>query len=456
MTKRKDDTGLDFGSLRLGIERCDPDLLLGFYAEDARLSIVNAGALHAAPFELSGKAEIAKHLRVAFGPETSHRVVREAAVGEDRVTFREACEYPDGGRVWVETTLEVREGKIVCQADVVAIDPPADREEDVGQRSPTRRPNLTSTPEQWYPLRASSTLPTINRKGGSLMMSGLSSVAKRHPLITFFVLTYALTWLAWPVWAFGLYPNPVFSFGPFLVALLVLAITHGKSGVSGLLRRMVRWRVGIRWYAVAFLVPVAITLAATVLNVLLGAQAPSSADLGGWSDLLPAFFLILLIPGLGGAWEEPGWRGYALPKLQTGRSALFASLILGVLIAGWHLPLMVVGQVHYSDILSIMGAVIVFNWVFNSANGSVLIIMLMHAMNNTISGSFFSPMFSGAGSVRQGWLLAAVWCAVAIVVVIMAGPQDLSRKRRKQEEPTKSESATMTAPQTQKVKEVSK
>jgi len=261
------------------------------------------------------------------------------------------------------------------------------------------------------------------------------SLVKRHPIITFFVLTYALSWLAWPLWASGLYPiAPVFSFAPFLAALVVLAVTHGKSGVGGLLRRMVRWRVGLRWYAVALLLPAGLALAATVLNVLLGAQAPSAAELGGWTGLLPAFFLVLLIPGLGGAWEEPGWRGFALPRLQAGRSALFAALILGVLIAGWHLPLMMVGEVHWSDIVLIMGAVIIFNWVFNNANGSVLIIMLMHAMNNSISGSFFSPMFSGADSVRQSWLLAVVWCAVAIVVVIVAGPKHLSRKHREQEE----------------------
>jgi uncharacterized protein len=266
------------------------------------------------------------------------------------------------------------------------------------------------------------------------MMSSVSSVAKRHPLITFFVLAYALSWLAWPVWALGFYPNPIFSFGPFLAALLVLAITRGKTGVGGLLRRMVRWRVGLRWYAVALLVPVTLTLAATVLNVLLGAQAPSSAELGGWTGLLPLFFLILLIPGLGGTWEEPGWRGYALPRLQDGRSALIASLILGVLWALWHLPLMVVGQVHYADIVLVIAAAVVFTWVFNNANGSVLIVMLMHAMNNTVSGSFFSPMFSGADSVRQSWMIAAVWCVAAIVVVVVAGPAHLSRRHRKQEE----------------------
>src|SRR5215208_4302447 len=104
------------------------------------------------------------------------------------------------------------------------------------------------------------------------------SLVKRHPIITFFVLTYALSWLAWPLWASGLYPiAPVFSFAPFLAALVVLAVTHGKSGVGGLLRRMVRWRVGLRWYAVALLLPAGITSAATVLNVLLSAHAPSAA-----------------------------------------------------------------------------------------------------------------------------------------------------------------------------------
>jgi uncharacterized protein len=260
------------------------------------------------------------------------------------------------------------------------------------------------------------------------------TLIRRHPIITFFLLAYALSWLGWPMWALGLYPIPVFSFGPFLAALVVLAITHGKSGVGGLLRRMVRWRVGLGWYAVALLLPVGLALGATVLNVLLGARAPSSVELGSWPSLFVVFALILLIPGLGGAWEEPGWRGYALPRLQTGRSALFASLLLGVLIVGWHLPLMVVGQVHYSDIVLIMGAVVIFNWVFNNTNGSVLIIMLMHASNNTISGSFFSPMFSGTDSVRQSWLLAVVWCVVAIAVVIVARPKHLSRKHKKQEE----------------------
>jgi membrane protease YdiL (CAAX protease family) len=260
-------------------------------------------------------------------------------------------------------------------------------------------------------------------------------LVRRHPLISFFLLAYTLSWWGLVLYAFSHSLPPVASFGPFLAALVVLAITHGRAGVLGLLRRMVHWRVAPVWYVAALGLPVAITLCATVLNVFLGARAPSSAELGGWAGLLPTFFLILLIPGLGGTWEEPGWRGYALPKLQAGRSALSASLILGVLWAFWHLPLMVVGQVNWSDIVLVVAASIVSTWLFNNASGSVLLLMLFHATNNTISGSFFSPMFSGADSVRQSWLLALLWCAVAIVVVVIAGPAHLSRKHHKQEDP---------------------
>ena len=261
------------------------------------------------------------------------------------------------------------------------------------------------------------------------------SLVKRHPLIAFFVLTLALSWWPWILYAFGLYAAPIASFGPFLAALVVLAITQGKSGIGGLLRRMVQWRVGIRWYAVALLLPIGIALAATALNVLLGAQAPSAAELGGWTALFSTFAFVLLIPAAGGTWEEPGWRGFALPSLQAGRSALVASLILGAVWALWHLPLLAIGQMGGWDIVIIMAWTLVLTWVYNGTGGSVLIVMLFHAMFNAVSASFISPLaFSGADSVRQSWLLAAVWCAVAIAVVMWAGPKHLSRKLHKQEE----------------------
>ena len=145
MTQRKADKGLDFEAMRLGIERCDPDLVLGFYAEDAELSIVNAGAPQGSSFELRGKAEIAKHLRAVFGQGASHRVEQEIVAGE-RVRFREVCEYPDGTRVVVETTLEVRGGKIVRQTDVVARDARADSQEEIGRGPPTRKTHARTRP----------------------------------------------------------------------------------------------------------------------------------------------------------------------------------------------------------------------------------------------------------------------------------------------------------------------
>jgi hypothetical protein len=132
MTRQEAGGRLDFGALRRAIERCDPDLVLSFYAADAWLSIVAAGATWDQPFELRGKAEIAKHLRAAFGQGTSHRI-EEGTVGEKRVTYQEVCEYPDGGRVLVETTLEVPDGKIVRQVDVVTMDAQADHEGEIGQ-----------------------------------------------------------------------------------------------------------------------------------------------------------------------------------------------------------------------------------------------------------------------------------------------------------------------------------
>lgn len=267
------------------------------------------------------------------------------------------------------------------------------------------------------------------------MTSRFARVVKQNRLGTFFVLAYLLSWWAWIPYGLGSFPNPVASFGPFLAAVAVLAICEGRAGVIGLLRRMVHWRVGVSWYAVALLLPTGLALAATALNVMGGASRPSPTDLAGWPSVFSTFVFVLLVPGVGGAWEEPGWRGYAVPRLQVGRSAFMASLILAVLIAGWHLPLMVVGQVHYSDIVLIIAAVIVFNWVFNNADGSVLLIMLMHATNNAVSGSFLSPMFSGTDSVRQSWLLAAVWTAAAVLVVGIFGPEHLSRRRRKIEIP---------------------
>ena len=261
------------------------------------------------------------------------------------------------------------------------------------------------------------------------------SPVRRHPVIWFAALSIVLSWWAWPLYSLGLIPVPVASFGPFLAALVVLAVTEGKPGIVGLLRRMGRWRVGVGWYLVALALPLALSAVAVMINIALGAQADLSMAAFDWLGILSAFAMALLIPGFGGAWEEPGWRGYAVPRLQAGRTALRAALILGLLIAGWHLPLIVVGEVSWTDIIQIMGAAIVFNWLFNNARGSVLIIMLSHAMNNTVWSTLTSKVVAEPDLAQQAVLQAAVWCATAMILVILAGPADLSRSHTKQEEP---------------------
>lgn len=128
----RETTGLDFEALRHAIEERELDLVLVFYADDAEVIIVNAEAPFSPPFELVGKAEIAKYLRAVFSQKTSHRIEGEV-VGEEMVEYLEACEYPDGTRVWVATALEVEGGRIFRQVEVVSRDgdEPARRESRV-------------------------------------------------------------------------------------------------------------------------------------------------------------------------------------------------------------------------------------------------------------------------------------------------------------------------------------
>ena len=267
------------------------------------------------------------------------------------------------------------------------------------------------------------------------------SVIRRYPLISFFVLAYALSWWPLVVNIGGPIAEGIFPFGPMLAAIVLTALTLGWTGTKALLSRQVRWRLGLRWYAVALLLPAVLAVTAVSLTVLLGAPAPTGAVLAGAAVVLPMTFVFRLVLA-GPLGEELGWRGYALPRLQVGRSALSASLILGVIWATWHLPFYLSGAsslaAFASTWISTFAATIVITWLFNNTNGSVLLTMLLHASNGTMLGGFFFKMFSGAEALTLGWLVAGVWCVAAIVVVIVAGPEHLSRKHHKQEEPSES------------------
>ena len=263
------------------------------------------------------------------------------------------------------------------------------------------------------------------------------SVIRNHPFIAFLVVAFGFAWSMWLLEAF--YPHgtafiPSPTFGPLISALIVLASTRGKSGVKELLGRMVRWRVGLGWYAVAFLLPTALALVAAYADVLLlGAAAPTAVELEKWPLIILLFPLLLIFDGPLG--EEPGWRGFALPGLQAGWSALTASVVLGLIVVLWHVPKLMLDPGFRPlpfALFTIAGAVL-FTWVYNGTNGSVLLTTLFHGSINAIGGQFFFSMFSGADLTGLWWLTAAVYCAVAIVVVVVAGPEHLSRKRNKQE-----------------------
>ena len=170
---------------------------------------------------------------------------------------------------------------------------------------------------------------------------------RRHPLATFLLLAFGLTWLVWVPRAMasqGLlaseWPIAVgqaLSWGPAVAALLAAAITGGRAAVRELGARLVRWRVGWPWYAVVLAGPAAFSLAVAGAYAALGGSwvAPRAFD-GNLLGLIPFFVVLALTDGLG---EELGWRGYALPRLLARHGALAASLSLGVVWALWHLPL---------------------------------------------------------------------------------------------------------------------
>ncbi len=265
--------------------------------------------------------------------------------------------------------------------------------------------------------------------------------------LKFVLIAFVFTWFFWGLTvleARGLIsslPVPALflgAFGPMVAAVVLTAREGGRAGLRSLLSRVVRWRVAPFWYGVALLGPIVLQLVAMALHVaVFGGQLPSlGAMVGALPTVLALSVYMFIQVGIG---EEIGWRGYALPKLQTGHSALVSSVILGVIWALWHLPLFFNPATSYSNtpfwalLVFFLPFSVLIGWVFNSTGGSVLMAMILHAVMNASTGPLWRAIPDGAATVSNTnvyLIQAALLWVAAIVVVLVYGASNLSRKPR--------------------------
>lgn len=259
-------------------------------------------------------------------------------------------------------------------------------------------------------------------------MNTIRLFVTRHPIVTFFGLAYAFAWA--PGLLHLTVPNVPYiqlTLGPFLAAVTVSALIGGWAEVKAYLRGLLHWRTSVYWYVLALALPVVLALVAVYLNVLFGASQPSPAQLAGITVFFSGFAYMLLFPLSPGV-EELGWRGYAQPRLQVGRSALTASVIVGILHGLWHFPLFFVADKPQASLpfaaflVTVIALNVLMAWLYNSTQGSVLIAMICHASFDAIGLGFLDFLFSGIDDVRLWWLLAAVFSLAAGLVALVMGP----------------------------------
>jgi membrane protease YdiL (CAAX protease family) len=223
----------------------------------------------------------------------------------------------------------------------------------------------------------------------------MSKPNERFSLIAFFGLSYAWTWVCW--WTVAARASSDFSlpisneslatvgqFGPFVAALVVIFADSGLAGLGEFAGRFARWRAHSIWLVVSLTLAPLLMLTAIVSHAYLGGTLAALKFRDTWTTLPAHFIYTLLLCGPLG--EEPGWRGFALPRLQARCGSVMASLWLGLLWAGWHLPLWWINPSPPPYGLYVASAVLMtllFTWLFNHTHGSVLYALFFHASMNT-------------------------------------------------------------------------
>lgn len=273
------------------------------------------------------------------------------------------------------------------------------------------------------------TSETAARGGLSASPTGARGWASRHPVACFFVMAYAITWLAWTPMVLGYggdLSGPlsmVAQFGPALAALAAGWLTGAP--LRELLRSVVRWRVAPRWYAVAVGLPLALILVQAAIFAALGNPVDIASVPGRLAGFVPTLLVLAAIAGLG---EEPGWRGFALPRLQVRFAPVATTAVLGGVWATWHLPLVFVDPRFSHGFASVAPQVLLaaltmltialyaffYTWLYNQTR-SVLLCMVLHGGFNAAIGVFPASL-----DVLQRWTyvsLLAVQCATLLIAV---------------------------------------
>jgi membrane protease YdiL (CAAX protease family) len=258
-------------------------------------------------------------------------------------------------------------------------------------------------------------------------------------LISYFLLAFGFSWLMFlpgPLMYYGvisLSDDAVRSLaiagllGPILSGFIMTAVTEGRPGIARLLRRMVCWRVGIRWYVFA-LVGLPVTM---VLATFIRPGASESLDISAerfFLDYVRAFISMVLIGGP--LFEEPGWTGFAQPRLQRLCGPLIGGLILGSLWALWHLPGFLIPSQDVTDIpprgtvldfivfaLALVGLRLIIIWVVNNTRNSVFMAILVHASWNTFYSAALIRLFHSPIVLGSYLNLAIAACALALALI---------------------------------------
>jgi len=261
---------------------------------------------------------------------------------------------------------------------------------------------------------------SVDPKGQSVDTTGSSATAptngfrafvRRRELVIFFALTYLIAWSTVPFGSF-------LAFAPLVSAIAIVLIAEGLPGLARLGRRVIRWRVNWIWYVAAIGVPLLVYVVATGLNIAAGAPSPSFDQFQPWYAVILVFALGIVNPTEGPLGEEPGWRGFAVPRLQSRWSPLASAALLGLLITGWHLPLVFMPQFDLSlpDIATTVLVTFWYAWLFNRTGGSVLLTLIAHSAEGTVNIQGLWP--PGAGGAGAAWTSLIAWALLVIALLI--------------------------------------